>query len=84
MTSGFHAHPDKYIVDAWRTVRCFRADCPRGRCYIVPFLFFRSWFLDPVTCLFFFCQGSLSTQRFVTETKAIPAYLSFFLMEEIA
>ena len=33
MTSGSHAHPAKYLIDAWRTVRRPRADCPRGRCY---------------------------------------------------
>ena len=33
MTGGSHIHPDKYLGDAWRTVRRPRADCPRGRCY---------------------------------------------------
>jgi hypothetical protein len=33
MTSGSHIHLDKYLGDAWRTVRRPRADCPRGRCY---------------------------------------------------
>ena len=29
------SHPsDKYLGDAWRTVRRPRADCPRGRCYM--------------------------------------------------
>ena len=28
MTSGSHIHPDKYLGDAWRTVRRPRADCP--------------------------------------------------------
>ena len=33
MTSGSHTHPDKYLGDAWRTVRRPLADCPRDRCY---------------------------------------------------
>jgi len=33
MTSGSHTHPDKYLGDAWRTVRRPLADCPRGGCY---------------------------------------------------
>ena len=33
MTSGSHTHPDKYLGDAWRTVRRSREDCLRGRCY---------------------------------------------------
>ena len=35
MTGGSHIHPDKYLGDAWRTVRRPRADCPRGRCYML-------------------------------------------------
>ena len=30
MTSGSHDYPDKYLGDAWRTVRRPLADCPRG------------------------------------------------------
>ena len=33
MTSGSHTHPDKYLGNAWRTVRRSRTDCPRGRRY---------------------------------------------------
>ena len=29
MTSGPHIHPDKYLDDAWRTVRASQADRPR-------------------------------------------------------
>jgi len=33
MTGGSYVHPDKYLGDAWRTVRRPLADCPRDRCY---------------------------------------------------
>ena len=33
MTSVFYIHPDKYLGDAWRTVRRPLADCPRGGRY---------------------------------------------------
>ena len=42
MTSGSHIHPDKYLGDAWRTVRRPQADCLRGRCYILLVLFLLS------------------------------------------
>ena len=35
LTSGSHAHPDKYLGDASRTVRRHLADCPRGGCYSI-------------------------------------------------
>ena len=38
LTSGSHIHPDKYLGDAWRTVRRPLADCPRGGCYSHHFL----------------------------------------------